>query len=366
MTALSLSNRETERARREATSAWLMGAPAFLGLSLFLLLPFIFAIVLSFSDQRLLSPNPTEFVGMENYDRLLAVTAIRLDPLLDDNGAVQLDEDGNVEYPRARTILRGDEQYQGFSEWFQIDLFGSHYLVAAKDPTFYRSLGNNFIFAVIVVPLQSSLALLLAMMINQKDIRFVNVFRTIYFSPVVTSMVVISVVWVFLYSENGLINQFISAVTFGAVGPFDWLTSPASAMVAIIIMSVWQGVGFQMVVFLAGLQGIPRELYEAASIDGAGTLRKFWNVTIPQLRNTIIFVAISTTILAFRLFTQVDVMTSGGPQDSTTTVVFHAVEQGFRNQRIAYGSTISVVFFIIVLGIALIQRRVFGQGQEAA
>ena len=213
---------------------------------------------------------------------------------------------------------------------------------------------NNFLFALIVVPLQSGLALLLAMLINQKDIKGINVFRTIYFSPVVTSMVVVSVVWVFLYSQEGLINQFFSI--FG-LGPFDWLTSPQSALIAIIIMSIWQGVGFQMVIFLAGLQGIPDVLYEAASIDGAGMLRKFWNVTIPQLRNTIIFVAISTTILAFRLFTQVDVMTSGGPQDATTTVVYHAVEQGFRNQRIAYGSAISVIFFLVVLVIALLQRR---------
>jgi multiple sugar transport system permease protein len=351
------------RSRRDSRYAWTMGSPAFLGLFVFLVLPFLLAGVLSFTDQRLLSPNPTQFVGLRNYDRLLAVTVVPIQPLVDETtGAGLRDEAGNLQYPRTRTILRGNAQYEGFTEWFSVDLFGVHYVIAAKDPTFYRSLLNNFLFALIVVPLQSGLALLLAMLINQKDIKGINVFRTIYFSPVVTSMVVISVVWVFLYSQDGLINQFLGVI---GLGPFDWLTSPQSAMIAIIIMSVWQGVGFQMVIFLAGLQGIPDVLYEAAGIDGAGTLRKFWNVTIPQLRNTIIFVAISTTILAFRLFTQVDVMTSGGPQDATTTVVYHAVEQGFRNQRIGYGASISVVFFIIVLVIALLQRRVL-QSEEVA
>jgi multiple sugar transport system permease protein len=348
----------TDRGRGESFTAWLMGAPAFLGLFVFLLVPFMLAAVLSFTNQRLLSPNPTEFVNLRNYDRLLAIRVIGIEPLIDEETGEKLrDEDGNIEYPRSRTILRAEEKYDGFSEWFTVDAFGKRHIIAAKDPTFYRSLINNFIFAIIVVPLQSSLALLLAMLINQ-DIPGINLFRTIYFSPVVTSMVVISVVWVFLYSENGLINQFVHVLSFGTLGPIDWLNDPQSAMIAIIIMSIWQGVGFQMVIFLAGLQGIPESLYEAASIDGAGTLRRFWNVTIPQLRNTIVFVAISTTILAFRLFTQVDVMTSGGPRDSTTTVIFHAVEQGFRRQNIGYGSSISVVFFLIVLGIALMQRRV--------
>ncbi len=346
------------RGRGEDLAAWLMGGPAFLGLFVFLLAPFLLAAVLSFTNQRLLSPNPTKFINLRNYDRLLALRVLTLDPLTDaESGAILHDDAGKIQYPYVRDILRAEERYDGFNQWFTVDAFGKRYVIAAKDPTFYRSLVNNFIFALVVVPLQSILALLLALLINQ-DIPGVNIFRTIYFSPVVTSMVVISVVWVFLYSQDGLINQFIDTISFGNLGPYNWLNDPQSAMVAIIIMSIWQGVGFQMIIFLAGLQSIPQALYEAASIDGAGTLRKFWNVTIPQLRNTIVFVAISTTILAFRLFTQVDVMTNGGPRNSTTTVVYHAVEQGFRRQNIGYGSSISVVFFLIVLGIALIQQRV--------
>ena len=347
--------------RSDAFFAWLIGAPAFFGLLVFLILPFLLAIVLSFSNQRLLSPNPTEGVGLRNYDRLLGLTILSVDPLVDDEtGEVLRDDEGNIEFPRSRSITRNTEeypQYEGFREWFSIDAFGQRSYILAKDPTFLRSIINNFIFAAIVVPLQSGLALGLALLINQK-IPGVNVFRTIYFSPVVTSMVVISIIWTFLYDKQvGMINQLLTGLTGGLIGPFDWLGDPQSAMIAIIIMSVWQGVGFQMVIFLAGLQGIPDSLYEASSIDGASRWQQFWNVTIPGLRNTIVFVAISTTILAFRLFTQVDVMTSGGPSDATTTVVFHAVERGFRDQNIGYAAAISVVFFIIVLVIALIQQR---------
>ncbi len=354
--------------RSDAFFAWLLGAPAFAGLFIFLILPFFMAIALSFTNQRLLSPNPTEGVGVRNYDRLLAVNFLVLEPLVnEETGEVLVDEDtGEVQFPRSRDITRNTEeypQYEGFREWFSVDAFGNRYVILAKDATFLRSILNNFLFAFIVVPLQSTLALGLALLINQK-LRFVNVFRTIYFSPVVTSMVVISVVWTFLYEDNGLINNFMTGLTFGLVGPFDWLGDVQSAMAAIIIMSVWQGVGFQMVIFLAGLQGIPDSLYEAAQIDGANRWQQFRNVTLPQLRNTIIFVAISTTILAFRLFTQVDVMTNGGPRDdATSTVVYHAVERGFRDQDIGYAAAISVVFFVIVLAISLIQRRVL-RGQE--
>lgn len=126
-------------------------------------------------------------------------------------------------------------------------------------------------------------------------------------------------------------------------------------MWSIIIMSVWQGAGFQMILFLAGLQGIPEQLYEAASIDGAGAWQKFRSITLPGLRNTSIFIFI--TIAAFQLFTQVFVMTNGGPDDATSTIAFHMVRTGFREQDIAYTSTISVVFFLIILAITFVQRR---------
>ena len=256
------------------------------------------AFVLAFTDQRLVpNPNlPTQFVGGRNFMRLLS------------------------------------------------------------DEIFLRALLNNMIFAVIVVPVQTTLALMLAMLVNQK-FRAINAFRTIYFSPVVTTMVVVAIIWTFLYNPaSGFINAFLHTISFGLLGPYNWLGDPNLALFAIMILSIWQGVGFQMVIYLAGLQEIPDFLYEAAQIDGASKRQQFLYVTLPQLRNTTIFVVISTTILSFRLFTQNWVMTQGGPQDATMTTIIHAYVQGFRQGRIGYASAITVVFFLIVLAISLIQR----------
>lgn len=351
--------RGTTKGRRDVLFGWLMSAPAFLGLFIFLVIPFIMAFGLSFTDQRFLSPNPTDFIGLRNYSRLLSVSTLTLEPLVDEEtGQPVRNEAGELQFPRVRNFTRNEEeypQYDGFKDWFHIDVVGRRIVILAKDPVFLRSIINNFYFALVAVPLQSSLALFLAVLVNQK-LKGINIFRTIYFAPVVTAMVVISVVWTFLYEKSGLINQFLQAISGGYLGPFDWLSSPQSAMIAIIIMSVWQGVGFQMVIFLAGLQDIPEVLYESAKIDGANRWERFWDITVPQLRNTIAFVAISTTILAFRLFTQIDVMTQGGPRDATTTVVFYAVKKGYQENDIGYASAISVIFFIIVFVISMIQR----------
>ena len=285
--------------KKEEISAWLFCAPALILLFVFLILPFILAFIFSFTDQRLI-PNknlPTAFVGLRNFIRL------------------------------------------------------------AQDSNFHTALKNNFVFVIIVVPVQTSFALGLAMLINQK-VKFVNFFRTVYFSPVVTTMVVVAIVWSFLYHpEAGFINKIISFITFGTVNEISWLKDPAYALAAIIILSIWQGVGFQMIIYLAGLQDIPGELYESAMMDGAGPWRRFLNVTIPQLRNTTIFVATSTTILAFKLFTQVWVLTKGGPQNATITSIVYLYKQGFKQLKVGYASSIAIIFFLIVLIISLIQRK---------
>jgi multiple sugar transport system permease protein len=288
----------TGRRQSETILAWLFSAPALLLLTVFLLVPFLMAFGLAFTDQRLIpNPNlPTQIVYFRNFVRLL------------------------------------------------------------EDETFHRALLNNFLFAAIVVPLQSSFALLLAILVNQK-LRFSNVFRTVYFSPVVTIMVVVAIVWTFLYNPGeGLINAFIQTISFGRLGGYDWLNNTKLAFPAIMLLSIWQGVGFQMVIYLAGLQDIPDELYEAAQVDGANRWQQFWNVTLPQLRNTTIFVVIATTILAFKLFTQVWVMTRGGPQEATMTTMILVYKEGFKQLRVGYASAISIVFFLIVLGVSLLQR----------
>jgi multiple sugar transport system permease protein len=176
-------------------------------------------------------------------------------------------------------------------------------------------------------------------------------------------MVVVSIVWSFLYNPSvGLMNQFFGSITGGAIDNVDWLGNETLAMPSIVVMSAWQGAGFQMLIFLAGLQSIDRGLYEAAKVDGANGWQRFRHVTLPSLRNTTVFVIISTTIAAFALFTQIDVMTQGGPNDSTSTLIFHAVRTGYRQMNVAYGSTIAVVFFLLVLCVALIQKAITDPG----
>jgi len=351
------ANNSLERTQR--VYGWLLGSPAFVGLTLFIFVPFIMAIVLSFTNQRLMSPNPTEMVGMRNYERLLAITWVQQDALRDELGNVKLDAGGEPKFERLRTILRNQPEYKGYRELSSLTFDDSRLVFLAKDPIFIKSFINTLKFAVMVIPLQCGAALLLAMLVNL-GIRGTNFFRTAYFAPVVTSMVVVSIVWSFLYHKYiGLINEFLETFSFGLIKDIDWLGDPLWSMPAIVVMSAWQGAGYQMLIFLAGLQGIPEDRYEAASLDGANTWQKFRHITLPGLRNTIVFVVISTTMMAFGLFTQVDVMTQGGPADSTTTVMYHAVRKGFREQDIGYGSTISVIYFLVILAIAMGQKYYF-------
>ena len=329
-----------------------------------MVLPFLLAIVFSFTDQRLLSPNATEFVGLRNYERLLDLAVVQVDPVRNETGEIARDAEGRPEFPRLRSVIRENPRLDGFREVANVDLGDSRHVLAAKDPLFWRALANIVLFVLLVVPLQCGAALGCALLINQK-LPGMTFFRTVFFSPVVISMVVISIVWTFLYDRQfGLVNQLLSSLSFGYIGPIDWLGDPKVAMIAIVIMSAWQGMGFQMVIFLAGLQSIPAELYEAASLDGANARQRFANVTLPGLKNTTIFILTATTMQAFALFTQIDVMTQGGPDDATVTVMYNAVRTGFREQDIAYGSTITVVFFLMILGVAFMQRRLISGGNK--
>ena len=350
--------------RRQRFYGWLMGSPAFFGLILFIFVPFVMAVILSFTDQRLLSPNPTEGVGLRNYDRLLAVSWLTQDAQRDEQSKLVLDAKGEPQFERLRKVLRQDPSYKGYSELSTITFSDSRVVLLAKDPIFIKSFINTIKFAFLVIPLQCGAALLLALLVNM-GLKGTNFFRTAYFAPVVTSMDVVSTVWTILYHNDiGLIIDFFDSVSFGLIDKINWLGDPAWSMPAIVIMSAWQGAGYQMLIFLAGLQNISEDLYEAASLDGANSWQKFVNVTLPGLRNTTIFVIISTTIAAFGLFTQVDVMTSGGPADSTSTVMYHAVRKGFREQDIGYGSTISVVYFLVILAIAMGQKYYFDKREK--
>jgi multiple sugar transport system permease protein len=346
--------------KSERRTGLAMIAPALLLLSLFLALPFFAAFYFSTTNQRLASPNPTEFVGTDQFERLLTIEWVTLDPVRDDAGEFVRDDAGALQYPVRETIRNNPDapQFAGLQEWFSIPRGDDQRtFVLVGDLLFMKSLINTILFALVIVPVQSLFGLLLAVLVNQR-IRGINIFRSIYFMPVVTSMVVISILWRFIYdAQNGLLNSLLERLTFGAFGGTDWLGNTSTAMPALMGMSIWQAVGLHMIIWLAGLQTIPGELYEAASTDGAGRWAKFRHVTWPGLRATRVFVLVTITIAAFGLFTQVDVMTNGGPLDSTSSVIFYAVRQGWGSQNIAYGSAISVVFFLMVLSVALVQRR---------
>ena len=217
---------------------------------------------------------------------------------------------------------------------------------------------NNGLFTLIVVPVQTSLALGLAVLLNAR-LRGITFFRTIFFMPVVFPMALVTTVWKLIYSpdELGLLNSVLHAITFGHAGPVDWLGNPHTALAAIAALSIWQGAGFQMVILLAGLQHIPPALYEAAEIDGASAWQRFRHVTLPGLRGTLVFVAAITTILAFQLFDQVYLLTRGGPQEATTTIMYQAATSAFVDNDVGRAAAITVLFFVVVLLITLVQRR---------
>jgi multiple sugar transport system permease protein len=299
------------RRGREWLHGLLMSAPAVAGLIAFVGVPFCYAVVLSFYNVRLGSPLEPTFFGVEQYRRLFT------DP----------------------------------------DLSGP----------FLRALLNNLTFAVVVVPLQTGLALGLAILLNRK-LKAIGLFRSFFFMPVVFPMALVAVIWrlILARSEQGMLNSALDAVSFGNWGAFDWLGDGLTAMASVIVLSVWQGVGFQMVILLAGLQQIPDERYEAAQLDRASRWQQFRHVTLPGIRGTLVFVALLTSVLSFRVFDQVYVLVKGGglDEDAARTVMYQAVTTAFDQNNIGQASAITVVFFLIVVVLTLIQRRIVRPDNE--
>jgi multiple sugar transport system permease protein len=344
----------------KASTGWLMAFPATAIILLFIITPFLLGFYFSFTNQRFISPNPAEYVGTSNFHQLLDLGYITIEPERDTaTHEIKKDESGAPIYPTVRSITRNNPalpQYNGMREWFSWHSGENIKVVLASDVVFMKAIVNTFTFVLVVAPVQSALALLLALMINQK-LPGINIFRTIFFMPVVVSIVVVSLLWRFIYSgDNGLLNSILSFFTFGAFKPIDWLGNASTALGSIMAMSIWQAVGFFMVIWLSGLQTIPASLYEAADIEGATNVQKFRFVTWPGLRNTAILVMVVITMQAFTLFPQIAVMTQGGPVDSTQSIMYQALQHGYAKQDIATGSAISVILFIIVITISMTQR----------
>lgn len=233
----------------------------------------------------------------------------------------------------------------------------NNFIELFQDKDFWIAVKNTLHFTILVVPFQTVLALALALLISSRR-KGVSIFRAAYFSPQVTSMVVVAILWTVLYNSNpssGLLNALL--VKLG-MEPCGFLNDPRTAMNSIIFMSAWQGAGYQMMIFLAGLQGIPKDQYEAASIDGAGKIKSFFYVTLPGLKNVISYVIMITVIQAVKLFTQPYVMTKGGPQNSTRTLVYYVYEQGFQKRNFGYACAVAAVFFVIVISLSIGMKKI--------
>lgn len=226
-----------------------------------------------------------------------------------------------------------------------IDLF-------THEKYFLKSLWNTTVFVLLGMGIGPSLGLLTALLLNEK-VNFRSFFRTVYYLPVMTSLVVVSTIWVMLYNQNGLFNSILTGIGLQSVG---WLSDPNIAMVSVAIASIWQGFGFETVIFLAALQSIPQELYEAAMIDGASSFQRFLFVTIPSLRYVIAFVYIYGIIGSYQAFDQIFVMTNGGPLHSTSTVVFFLYSK-FQDLRLGQASAVAYILFAILVIFSAIQMK---------
>ena len=257
----------------------------------------------------------------------------------------------------------------------------AQYVKLFQDPSFWNSLGTTAYYVIGVVPISLFLSLFIAVLLNQK-IKGIGFYRTVYFLPVVTSLVAVSMVWKWIFHPRlGLLNYFFQLLGGGSLqwleeprGIFemaasgvgwnwwpDGLAGPSLALIAVIIVAVWRGIGYNIVIFLAGLQNIPNQYYEAGRIDGANSRQLFWRVTWPLLSPTTFYVMLSTTIVSFQVFTQIYLMTGppvGGPMGTTKVIVYYLFEKGFdAGGNMGYASAVALVLFGIILTLTLIQRR---------
>jgi len=281
---------------------WAFLSPWLVTLAVFWLYPLLYSLYLSFTDYQTLS-NRTTWVGLANYRRLLG------------------------------------------------------------DDVFWKALVNTLIFVVGTIPFTTIFALVLAAMLNRK-IAWKDFYRSTYFIPSVTSIVVLSLIFTNLYAHDGYINSLLGML--GVPYPKNgWLLDTGAALPAIMAMDIWIATGYYVVLFLAALQTIPNDLYEAAELDGASTWEQFRQVTLPGLRPMILFVIVINTIRSFQVFTEVYVMTKGGPLNATTTLVYQVYERAFeRTDMMGYASAIAYVTFLLILAVSLVQLRLLGADRE--
>ena len=282
-------------------SSWAFLAPALVLIGLSVLIPAAMALVMSFTQAGLDVTEPLRFVGLANIRRLLA------------------------------------------------------------DPMFFRVMGTTFLYLIGVVPPIVGGSLLLAVLVNRR-LPGSHWFRGAFYTPVLVSIVVAAIAFRWLYAENGMLNGWLGVLLGDRFSPIGFLTTPLLALPSVMLLTIWKGLGYYMVIFLAGLQGIPGELYEAAELDGSEGWRQHLDITLPLLRPYLTLVAVIAAIAATKVFEEVYLMTQGGPADATRTLVYYVYDQAFAELEISYACTVGLALFVFVLGLSLIRLAVAGDG----
>jgi putative chitobiose transport system permease protein len=252
-----------------------------------------------------------------------------------------------VFYPAIQAFLLSFTRYEYDitqpPQWIGLENFGRLF----KDQVFWKTLSNTIGYLIGVVPILVIAPLGLAILVN-RSIPGVQWFRAAYYTPVVISMVVAGIAWRWLYSETGLFNQLLIWLRLSKEG-LPWLTSPKFALFSVMVVTIWKGLGYYMVIYLAGLQSIPSDLYEAAAIDGSDGWRKHWDITVPLMRPYLFLVAVISAISATKVFEEVYIMTQGGPRSSSKTLVYYVYERAFQDLEISYACTIGLAMFLLIL-----------------
>ena len=221
------------------------------------------------------------------------------------------------------------------------------------DRVFWQTLGNTLLYLIGVVPILVLAPLGLAILVN-RALPGVRWFRAAYYTPVVISMVVAGIAWRWLYAETGLLNQLLRWLGLTSEG-VPWLTSPNLALFSVMAVTIWKGLGYYMVIYLAGLQAIPADLYEAAAIDGSDGWKKHWDITVPLMRPYLFLVAVISAISATKVFEEVFIMTQGGPRNSSKTIVYYVYERAFQDLEMSYACTIGLMLFLLILGLSMLR-----------
>lgn len=263
-------------------------------------------------------------------------------------------------YPFVWSIILSFGDYNSLTNTYKFSGF-ENYKQIANDKLFWKALKNTFIFTIGTVPITTALAIFLANLLNSKFLKFKNFFKTSIFIPSVTSLVVISLIFMNLYSKNGYINLILK--TLGIDYPVNgWLQDTTFALPAIMLMDIWMSTGYYTVLFFAALQAIPDEYYDAAKIMGANSWKIFWKITLPSIRSMLLFVVVINTIKSFQIFVEIYVMTKGGPLQSTTTLVYLIYSYAFdKTNLMGYASAIALILFFILLIFSVLQFKLMSE-----